>query len=100
MAKMRCRTVDIALNFHTLLASIYNCENSETKPGCIPQKLQHTIPEMVNSSPMRTRNGLLYAGKKTDYWVALNPESGDKHASVTTDGIETCTAVAQVCDNS
>ena len=52
---------------------------------------------MVNSSPMRTRNGLLYAGKKTDYWVALNPASGDKHSSVTTAGIETCTAVAQVC---
>ena len=46
---------------------------------------------------MRTRNGLLYAGKKTDYWVALNPASGDKHSSVTTAGIETCTAVAQVC---
>ncbi|KAL5254218.1 hypothetical protein ACHWQZ_G013854 [Mnemiopsis leidyi] len=59
------------------------------------EKLQHTIPEMVNNSPMRTRSGLLYAGKKTDYWVALNPASGDKHSSVTTAGIETCTAVAQ-----
>lgn len=48
---------------------------------------------------MRTRSGLLYAGKKTDYWVALNPASGDKHSSVTTAGIETCTAVAQVCIN-
>ena len=65
-------------------------------PTPLLQKLQHTIPEMVNSSPMRTRNGLLYAGKKTDYWVALNPASGDKHSSVTTAGIETCTAVAQV----
>lgn len=57
------------------------------------EKLQHTIPEMVNSSPMRTRGGLLYAGKKTDYWVALNPNSGDKHASVTTNGVESCNAV-------
>ena len=70
---------------------------SYTKIAPLAQKLQHTIPEMVNSSPMRTRNGLLYAGKKTDYWVALNPASGDKHSSVTTAGIETCTAVAQVC---
>lgn len=60
------------------------------------EKLQNTIPEMVNSSPMKTRSGLLYTGKKTDYWVALNPDSGDKHASVTTDGIETCTACTAV----
>ena len=58
--------------------------------------MQNTIPEMVNSSPMKTRSGLLYTGKKTDYWVALNPDSGDKHASVTTDGIETCTACTAV----
>ena len=60
------------------------------------EKLAHTIPEMVNSSPMKTTNGLLYAGKKTDFWVALDPASGNKHASVTTQGVETCTAVTQV----
>ena len=60
------------------------------------QKLTHTIPEMVHTSPTRTRGGLLYAGKKTDYWVSLNPDNGAKKASVTTDGIETCTALTKV----
>lgn len=58
------------------------------------EKLVHTIPEMVNNSPMRTRNGLMYTGKKTDYWISLNPESGDKQETTTEDGVQISLAVA------
>nr|XP_015215605.1 PREDICTED: serine/threonine-protein kinase/endoribonuclease IRE2 [Lepisosteus oculatus] len=48
------------------------------------QKLPFTIPELVQSSPCRSSDGVLYTGKKQDSWFVVDPQTGQKQTSLTT----------------
>ncbi|XP_029142747.1 serine/threonine-protein kinase/endoribonuclease IRE1-like, partial [Protobothrops mucrosquamatus] len=43
-------------------------------------KLPFTIPELVQSSPCRSSDGVIYTGKKEDTWFLVNPASGEKQS--------------------
>ncbi|XP_067115137.1 serine/threonine-protein kinase/endoribonuclease IRE1 isoform X1 [Osmerus mordax] len=47
-------------------------------------KLPFTIPELVQSAPCRSSDGILYTGKKQDAWFVLDPQTGEKQTSLTT----------------
>ncbi|XP_077380693.1 serine/threonine-protein kinase/endoribonuclease IRE1 isoform X3 [Festucalex cinctus] len=47
-------------------------------------KLPFTIPELVQSAPCRSSDGILYTGKKQDVWFVVDPETGAKQTSLTT----------------
>ncbi|KAJ8363964.1 hypothetical protein SKAU_G00127950 [Synaphobranchus kaupii] len=47
-------------------------------------KLPFTIPELVQSSPCRSSDGVLYTGKKQDTWFVVDPQTGEKQTSLTT----------------
>ncbi|KAJ8413534.1 hypothetical protein AAFF_G00080410 [Aldrovandia affinis] len=47
-------------------------------------KLPFTIPELVQSSPCRSSDGVLYTGKKQDTWFVVDPQTGEKQTSMTT----------------
>uniref|UniRef100_A0A8D3DCB2 Serine/threonine-protein kinase/endoribonuclease IRE1 n=1 Tax=Scophthalmus maximus TaxID=52904 RepID=A0A8D3DCB2_SCOMX len=51
-------------------------------------KLPFTIPELVQSAPCRSSDGLLYTGKKQDVWFVVDPETGEKQTSLTTSSSE------------
>ncbi|VDN41577.1 unnamed protein product [Gongylonema pulchrum] len=42
------------------------------------KKLPYSIPQLVNASPCRTNDGVLYAGSKRDVWLEIDPETGTK----------------------
>ncbi|XP_069762136.1 serine/threonine-protein kinase/endoribonuclease IRE1 isoform X3 [Narcine bancroftii] len=48
-------------------------------------KLPFTIPDLVHSSPCRSSDGILYTGKKQDLWFAVDPETGEKQSTLSTD---------------
>ncbi|XP_048408198.1 serine/threonine-protein kinase/endoribonuclease IRE1 isoform X2 [Stegostoma tigrinum] len=54
-----------------------------TKEGLM--KLPFTIPELVHSSPCRSSDGILYTGKKQDLWFVVDPTTGEKQTTLTTD---------------
>ncbi|KAM6972362.1 serine/threonine-protein kinase/endoribonuclease IRE1 [Aplochiton taeniatus] len=47
-------------------------------------KLPFTIPELVQSSPCKSSDGMLYTGKKQDVWFVVDPQTGEKQTSLTT----------------
>ncbi|XP_037118376.1 serine/threonine-protein kinase/endoribonuclease IRE1 [Syngnathus acus] len=47
-------------------------------------KLPFTIPELVQSAPCRSSDGILYTGKKQDVWFVVDPETGAKQTILTT----------------
>ncbi|MCJ8747682.1 hypothetical protein PDJAM_G00156230 [Pangasius djambal] len=47
-------------------------------------KLPFTIPELVQSSPCRSSDGILYTGKKQDTWFVVDPQTGEKQTSLST----------------
>ncbi|XP_017261734.1 serine/threonine-protein kinase/endoribonuclease IRE1 [Kryptolebias marmoratus] len=51
-------------------------------------KLPFTIPELVQSAPCRSSDGILYTGKKHDAWFVVDPETGEKQTSLTTSSSE------------
>uniref|UniRef100_A0AAQ5YI31 non-specific serine/threonine protein kinase n=1 Tax=Amphiprion ocellaris TaxID=80972 RepID=A0AAQ5YI31_AMPOC len=51
-------------------------------------KLPFTIPELVQSAPCRSSDGILYTGKKQDVWFVVDPETGEKQTSLTTSSTE------------
>ncbi|XP_068607073.1 serine/threonine-protein kinase/endoribonuclease IRE1 [Brachionichthys hirsutus] len=51
-------------------------------------KLPFTIPDLVQSAPCRTSDGILYTGKKQDVWFVVDPETGEKQTSLTTSSSE------------
>ncbi|XP_041839499.1 serine/threonine-protein kinase/endoribonuclease IRE1 isoform X2 [Melanotaenia boesemani] len=51
-------------------------------------KLPFTIPELVQSAPCRSSDGMLYTGKKQDVWFVVDPETGEKQTSLTTSSSE------------
>uniref|UniRef100_A0A673A047 Serine/threonine-protein kinase/endoribonuclease IRE1 n=1 Tax=Sphaeramia orbicularis TaxID=375764 RepID=A0A673A047_9TELE len=57
-------------------------------------KLPFTIPELVQSAPCRSSDGILYTGKKQDVWFVVDPETGEKQTSLTTSSSES------ICPNS
>ncbi|XP_053897649.1 serine/threonine-protein kinase/endoribonuclease IRE2 isoform X1 [Malaclemys terrapin pileata] len=48
-------------------------------------KLPFTIPELVQSSPCRSSDGVLYTGKKEDTWFVVDPKSGEKQTTLSTE---------------
>ncbi|NWI69473.1 ERN1 endoribonuclease, partial [Todus mexicanus] len=48
-------------------------------------KLPFTIPELVQSSPCRSSDGVLYTGKKQDTWFIVDPKSGEKQTTLSTE---------------
>ncbi|MGH0117024.1 UNVERIFIED_CONTAM: hypothetical protein FKN15_024969 [Acipenser sinensis] len=48
-------------------------------------KLPFTIPELVRSSPCRSSDGILYTGKKHDTWFVVDPKTGEKQTTLTTE---------------
>ncbi|XP_053132408.1 serine/threonine-protein kinase/endoribonuclease IRE2 [Hemicordylus capensis] len=48
-------------------------------------KLPFTIPELVQSSPCRSSDGILYTGKKEDVWFVVDPASGKKQTTLSTE---------------
>uniref|UniRef100_A0A3Q0SE93 Serine/threonine-protein kinase/endoribonuclease IRE1 n=1 Tax=Amphilophus citrinellus TaxID=61819 RepID=A0A3Q0SE93_AMPCI len=57
-------------------------------------KLPFTIPELVQSAPCRSSDGILYTGKKQDVWFVVDPETGEKQTSLTTSSSDS------ICPNS
>uniref|UniRef100_A0A6Q2WX73 Serine/threonine-protein kinase/endoribonuclease IRE1 n=1 Tax=Esox lucius TaxID=8010 RepID=A0A6Q2WX73_ESOLU len=51
-------------------------------------KLPFTIPELVQSSPCRSSDGILYTGKKQDVWFVVDPQTGEKQTSLSTSSSE------------
>ncbi|KAM4632624.1 serine/threonine-protein kinase/endoribonuclease IRE2 [Discoglossus pictus] len=51
-------------------------------------KLPFTIPELVQSSPCRSSDGVLYTGKKQDSWYVVDPKSGEKQTTLSTESSE------------
>ncbi|KAI1233600.1 Serine/threonine-protein kinase/endoribonuclease IRE2, partial [Lamprotornis superbus] len=49
------------------------------------KKLPFTIPELVQSSPCRSSDGVLYTGKKQDTWFIVDPKSGEKQTTLSTE---------------
>ncbi|XP_062999008.1 serine/threonine-protein kinase/endoribonuclease IRE2 [Elgaria multicarinata webbii] len=47
-------------------------------------KLPFTIPELVQSSPCRSSDGIIYTGKKEDTWFVVDPVSGRKQTTLST----------------
>nr|XP_006813336.1 PREDICTED: LOW QUALITY PROTEIN: serine/threonine-protein kinase/endoribonuclease IRE1-like [Saccoglossus kowalevskii] len=53
------------------------------------KKLPFTIPELVSAAPCKSTDGLLYTGRKTDIWIAVDPLTGEKQQTLTMDGSDT-----------
>ncbi|KAM3865151.1 serine/threonine-protein kinase/endoribonuclease IRE1 [Diretmus argenteus] len=51
-------------------------------------KLPFTIPELVQSAPCKSSDGILYTGKKQDVWFVVDPQTGEKQTSLTTSSSE------------
>lgn len=57
--------------------SIYKLQsNSENKNQLT--KLPYTIPELVQRSPCKSSDGILFSGRKTDSWVLIDPFTGQR----------------------
>uniref|UniRef100_T1INI5 non-specific serine/threonine protein kinase n=1 Tax=Strigamia maritima TaxID=126957 RepID=T1INI5_STRMM len=51
------------------------------------KKLPFTIPQLVSASPCRSSDGILYTGgRKVDTWIAIDPETGVKQDTLTSEG--------------
>ncbi|XP_028827928.1 serine/threonine-protein kinase/endoribonuclease IRE1 isoform X2 [Denticeps clupeoides] len=61
--------------------SLYVLEG-KNKEGLM--KLPFTIPELVQSSPCRSSDGILYTGKKQDSWLVVDLQTGVKQKSLST----------------
>lgn len=53
------------------------------------KKLPFSIPELVRASPCRSSDGILYTGRKTDVWYAVDLDTGIKQQTLKLDGTET-----------
>uniref|UniRef100_A0A670XTY7 non-specific serine/threonine protein kinase n=1 Tax=Pseudonaja textilis TaxID=8673 RepID=A0A670XTY7_PSETE len=60
-----------------------------------PVKLPFTIPELVQSSPCRSSDGVIYTGKKEDSWFLVDPASGEKHSVLEREGKSTLLSSAE-----
>nr|ALD61275.1 inositol-requiring enzyme-1 [Tachysurus fulvidraco] len=55
-------------------------------------KLPFTIPELVQASPCRSSDGILYMGKKQDVWYVVDLLTGEKQQTLTSSFAETLCA--------
>ncbi|KAJ6656489.1 hypothetical protein lerEdw1_003777 [Lerista edwardsae] len=51
--------------------------------GLTVTKLPFTIPELVQASPCRSSDGILYMGKKQDSWYVIDLMTGEKQQTLT-----------------
>ncbi|XP_028674786.1 LOW QUALITY PROTEIN: serine/threonine-protein kinase/endoribonuclease IRE1 [Erpetoichthys calabaricus] len=51
-------------------------------------KLPFTIPELVQASPCRSSDGILYMGKKQDLWYVVDLLTGEKQHTLTSSSAE------------
>jgi serine/threonine-protein kinase/endoribonuclease IRE1 len=42
------------------------------------KKLPFTIQELVTKSPCKSSDGILFSGKKSDFWFLIDPSTGRK----------------------
>lgn len=42
------------------------------------KKLPYTIPELVQRSPCKSSEGILFSGKKSDSWFMIDPLTGNR----------------------
>ncbi|RWS12890.1 eukaryotic translation initiation factor 2-alpha kinase-like protein, partial [Dinothrombium tinctorium] len=52
--------------------------DGKQKPRDLLEKLPFTLSELIALSPCRSKDGLLFIGKKIDSWFTVNKESGEK----------------------
>lgn len=59
------------------------------------ERIPLTIPELVQVSPVKSSDGLLYTAKKSDVWLVIDPLTGNKLYSMNSEGLtlHTCPAV-------
>ncbi|RWS27007.1 eukaryotic translation initiation factor 2-alpha kinase-like isoform X1 [Leptotrombidium deliense] len=56
----------------------YNVANDATNKRDVLEKLPFTLSELISLSPCRSKDGLLYIGKKVDSFFAVDRETGQK----------------------
>ncbi|XP_071797437.1 serine/threonine-protein kinase/endoribonuclease IRE1-like [Asterias amurensis] len=49
------------------------------------KKLPFTIPDLVTASPCRSTDGVLYAGRKLDSWIAVDIATGERQHTMATE---------------
>lgn len=57
--------------------SLYKLQ-TDGESGNELKKLPYTIPELVNRSPCKSSDGILYSGKKSDSWFLIDPKTGNR----------------------
>lgn len=57
--------------------SIYKLQSTSENKNHLT-KLPYTIPELVQRSPCKSSDGILFSGKKTDSWMMIDPFTGKR----------------------
>ncbi|GFR93988.1 serine/threonine-protein kinase/endoribonuclease ire-1 [Elysia marginata] len=52
------------------------------------KKLPFTIPELVTAAPCKSSEGIFYTGSKRDLWIAVDPITGAKVQTLSSDGAQ------------
>lgn len=52
------------------------------------KKLPFTIPELVTAAPCKSSEGIFYTGSKKDVWIAIDPVTGAKIQTLSSDGAQ------------
>lgn len=52
------------------------------------KKLPFTIPELVTAAPCKSSEGIFYTGSKRDMWLAIDPLTGAKVQTLSSDGAQ------------
>ncbi|BFZ17659.1 hypothetical protein BsWGS_20698 [Bradybaena similaris] len=52
------------------------------------KKLPFTIPELVTAAPCKSSEGVFYTGSKKDLWIAIDPITGAKVQTLSSDGAQ------------
>ncbi|GFO02317.1 serine/threonine-protein kinase/endoribonuclease ire-1 [Plakobranchus ocellatus] len=52
------------------------------------KKLPFTIPELVTAAPCKSSEGIFYTGSKRDLWIAIDPVTGAKVQTLSSDGAQ------------
>ncbi|XP_035826397.1 serine/threonine-protein kinase/endoribonuclease IRE1 isoform X2 [Aplysia californica] len=52
------------------------------------KKLPFTIPELVTAAPCKSSEGIFYTGSKRDLWIAIDPTTGTKVQTLSSEGAQ------------
>ncbi|XP_059166098.1 serine/threonine-protein kinase/endoribonuclease IRE1-like isoform X2 [Physella acuta] len=52
------------------------------------KKLPFTIPELVTAAPCKSSEGIFYTGSKRDLWIAIDPTTGAKVQTLSSEGAQ------------